>query len=142
MALSSVIKLKTGTSKNLDINRLTVSRKSVFKPWYKTLDELYDRYYCNPAFTINIDESSTRVPTDSKQLVVQSADTKADFTKEPPRMINSPFVTAVEADGYAFPSVILWPSEHLPHKLKSMFSPTLEIWVNGSGWMENECFKR
>ncbi|KAH7822981.1 putative DDE superfamily endonuclease [Monocercomonoides exilis] len=134
--------LKTGKPKNLDINRLAVSCRSVFKPWYKTLDELHEKFHDNPALMINIDESSTRVPTDSKQLVVHTADEKAGFTKEPQRMINSTFVAAVAADGYAFPSVILWPSVNLPEELKSLLSPTLEIWANGSGWMDNECFKR
>ncbi|KAH7816321.1 uncharacterized protein MONOS_8992 [Monocercomonoides exilis] len=69
-------------------------------------------------------------------------DTKAGFTKEPPRMINSSFVAAVAADGYAFPSIILWPSVNLPDELKCLLSPTLEIWAKGSGWMDNECFKR
>ncbi|KAH7822976.1 putative DDE superfamily endonuclease [Monocercomonoides exilis] len=134
--------LKTGTPKNLDINRLAVSCRSVFKPWCKTFDEIHEKFHYNPASIINIDESSTRVPTDSKQLVVHTTDTKAGFTKEPPRMINSTFVAAVAADGYAFPSVILWPSAKLPEELKSLLSPTLEIWANGSGWMDNECFKR
>ncbi|KAH7825682.1 uncharacterized protein MONOS_4843 [Monocercomonoides exilis] len=91
--------LKTGTPKNLDINRLAVSCKT---------------------FIINIDESSIRVPTDSKQLVVHSTNTKAGFSKEPPRMINSPFVAAVAADGYAFPSVILWPSVNFPEEQNSL----------------------
>ncbi|KAH7818686.1 uncharacterized protein MONOS_2126 [Monocercomonoides exilis] len=114
--------LMTGTPKNLDINRLD--------------------FHYNPALIINIDESSTSVPTDSKRLVVHTADTKAGFSKEPPRMINSTFVAAVAADGYAFPSVILWPSAKLPEELKSLLSPALEIWANGSGWMDNECFER
>ncbi|KAH7821199.1 uncharacterized protein MONOS_8186 [Monocercomonoides exilis] len=77
--------LMTGTPKNLDINRLAVSCRSVLKPWYKTLDELHEKYHYNPALIINIDESSTRVPTDSKQLVVLTADTKAGFAKETTR---------------------------------------------------------
>ncbi|KAH7822245.1 uncharacterized protein MONOS_16089 [Monocercomonoides exilis] len=113
--------LKTETPKNLDINRLDVSCRILI---------------------INIDESSTSVPSDTKQLVVHTTDTKAGFSKEPPRMINSTFVAAAAADGYAFPSVILWPSAKLPEELKSLLSPTLEIWANGSGWMGNECFKR
>ncbi|KAH7821189.1 uncharacterized protein MONOS_13792 [Monocercomonoides exilis] len=84
--------LMTGTPKNLDINRLAVSCRTLI---------------------LNIDVSSTRVPTDSKQLVVLTADTKAGFSKEPPRMINSTFVAAVAVDGYAFPSVILKPSVNL-----------------------------
>ncbi|KAH7825021.1 putative DDE superfamily endonuclease [Monocercomonoides exilis] len=134
--------LMTGTPKNLDINRLAVSCRSVLKPWYKTLDELHEKYHYNPALIINIDESSTRVPTDSKQLVVHTTDTKAGFTKEPPRMINSSFVAAVAADGNTFPSVIMWPRAKPPEELKSLLSPTLEIWANGSGWMDNECFER
>ncbi|KAH7819726.1 uncharacterized protein MONOS_16493 [Monocercomonoides exilis] len=130
-------KLNTGTPKNLDINRLAVSCRSVLKHWFKTLDDLHEKFNCNPALIINIDESSTRVPTDSKRLVVHTADTKAGFSKEPPRMINSSFVAAVAADGYAFPSVILLPNVNLPDVLKSLLSPTLEIWANGSGWMDN-----
>ncbi|KAH7832408.1 uncharacterized protein MONOS_9320 [Monocercomonoides exilis] len=99
--------LKTGTPKNLVINRLAVSCRRVLKPWYETFDELHEKYHFNPALIINIDESSTRVPTDSKQLVVHTADTKAGLTKEPPRMINSTFVATVATDGNAFPSVIL-----------------------------------
>ncbi|KAH7815837.1 uncharacterized protein MONOS_10255 [Monocercomonoides exilis] len=134
--------LKTGTPKNLDINRLAVSCRSVLKPWFKTLDELHEKYHYNPALIINIDESLTRVPTVPKQLVVHTTDTKAGFTQEPPRMINSTFVATVVSDGYAFPSVILWPSFNLPDELKSLLSPTLAIWANGSGWMDYECFKR
>ncbi|KAH7817556.1 putative DDE superfamily endonuclease [Monocercomonoides exilis] len=134
--------LKTGTPKNLDINRLAVSCRSVLKPKYKTLDELHEKYHYNPALIKNIDESSTREPTDTKRLVVHTADTKPGFKKEPRRMINSTFVAAVEADGYAFPSVILWPSVKLPEELKSLLSPMLEIWANGRGWMDNECFQR
>ncbi|KAH7824467.1 uncharacterized protein MONOS_8195 [Monocercomonoides exilis] len=70
--------LKTGTPKNLDINRLVVSCRSVLKPWYITLDELHEKFHYNPALMINVDESSTRFPADSKQLVVHTADTKAD----------------------------------------------------------------
>ncbi|KAH7823722.1 uncharacterized protein MONOS_8948 [Monocercomonoides exilis] len=132
--------LKTGTPKNLDINTLAVSCRSVSKPWYKTLDELHEKYHFNPSLKINVDESSTRVPADSKQLVVQTTGTKAGFTKEPPRMINSTFETAAAEDGYAFPSVILRPSVNLPEELKSLLSPTLEIWANESSWMDNVCF--
>ncbi|KAH7824354.1 uncharacterized protein MONOS_15917 [Monocercomonoides exilis] len=110
----------TGTPKNLDINRLAVSCRSVLKPWYKTLDEPHKKYHYNPAFIISIDESSTCVPTDSKQLVAHTTDTKAGFTKEPPRMINSAFVAAVAADGYAFHTIILWPSGNLPDELKRL----------------------
>ncbi|KAH7819497.1 uncharacterized protein MONOS_6688 [Monocercomonoides exilis] len=113
--------LMTGTPKNMDINRLAVSCRTLI---------------------INIDESSTRVPTNSKQLIVHTADTKAGFTKEQPRMIYITYVAAVAADGYAFPFIILWSSVNLPEELKSLLSPTLEIWTNGSGWMDNECFKR
>ncbi|KAH7832660.1 uncharacterized protein MONOS_3983 [Monocercomonoides exilis] len=56
----------------------------------------------------------------SKKLAVHAADTKAGFSKEPPRMINSSFVAVVAADGYAFPSIILWPSVNLPEELKSL----------------------
>ncbi|KAH7820438.1 uncharacterized protein MONOS_11051 [Monocercomonoides exilis] len=74
--------LKTGTPKNLDINRLAIPCRSAFKPWYQTLDELHEKFHNNPALMINVDESSTRVPTDSKQLVVvHSADTKAGFLR-------------------------------------------------------------
>ncbi|KAH7830560.1 uncharacterized protein MONOS_1522 [Monocercomonoides exilis] len=96
--------LMTGALKNLDINRLAVSCRSVLKPKSKTIDELHEKYSFNPAFIISIDESSTCVLTDSKQLVVHTADTKA----------------AVAADGYAFPSVIMWPSAKLPEELKRL----------------------
>ncbi|KAH7826994.1 uncharacterized protein MONOS_15283 [Monocercomonoides exilis] len=110
-----------GTPLNLDVYRFSVSCRSL---------------------VVNVDESSTHVPADSKQLVVHTADTKAGLTKERPRMINFSFVAAVAADGYAFPSVILCPSAKLPEELKSLISPTLEIWANGSSWMDNEYFKR
>ncbi|KAH7820326.1 uncharacterized protein MONOS_2234 [Monocercomonoides exilis] len=134
--------LKTGTPKNLDINRLDVSCRSVLKPWNKTLDELHEKYHYNSALNINIDESSTRVPTDSKQLVVRTTDTKAGFSKKSPRMMYSTFVAAVVADGFSFPSVILWPSANLQNELKSLLSQTLEIWRKGSGLTDNKCFKR
>ncbi|KAH7832230.1 uncharacterized protein MONOS_15744 [Monocercomonoides exilis] len=37
---------------------------------------------------------------------------------------------------------VLKPCAKLPDELKSLLSPTLEIWANGSGWMDNECFER
>ncbi|KAH7820048.1 uncharacterized protein MONOS_7577 [Monocercomonoides exilis] len=132
-------KLNAGTKKILAMKRLTVLYKSVFKPWCKTLDPLHESYHHISALIVNVDESSTRVPTTSYGLVICKTDTKAGFTKEPPRMINSTFVADVAADGYAFPFVILWPSLKLPEELKSLLSPTLEIWANESSWINNVC---
>ncbi|KAH7815316.1 uncharacterized protein MONOS_4500 [Monocercomonoides exilis] len=132
--------LRTGALKNLDINRLAVSCRTVLKHWFKALADLYEKFHCNPALVVNVDKFSTRVPIDSKKIVVHSNDAKEDFSSETPRMINSSFVIVVATDGYAFPFIILWPIVNLPEDLKSLLSPTLEILANKNGWKDNECF--
>ncbi|KAH7832555.1 uncharacterized protein MONOS_8349 [Monocercomonoides exilis] len=80
-----------------------------------------------------MDESSLRVPTNSKLSVVYPKNENPGFRKEPPRMANTTLVTAMAADGFTLPSVILLPRKSLPDGMKPLLSQTLEIWQNGSG---------
>ncbi|KAH7820412.1 uncharacterized protein MONOS_9431 [Monocercomonoides exilis] len=83
-----------------------------------------------------MDESSLRVSTNSRLSVVHPKNENPGFRKEPPKMTNSTFVSAVAADGFALPSVILWPGKSLPDEMKQLLSQTLDIWSNESGWMD------
>ncbi|KAH7817583.1 uncharacterized protein MONOS_11074 [Monocercomonoides exilis] len=58
------------------------------------------------------------------------------------KMANSTLVATVVADGFALPSVILWPSKSLPDEMKPLLSQTLDIWPNGSDWMGGNQFKK
>ncbi|KAH7820844.1 uncharacterized protein MONOS_5658 [Monocercomonoides exilis] len=134
--------LKRSSPKNVDVNRLAVSCQSVLQPWYSLLDGLHEKNeYCKELI-FNMDESSLRVPTNSKLSVVHPKNENPGFRKEPPKMANSTLVAAVAADGFALPSVILWPSKSLPDEMKPLLSQTLDIWPNGSGWMGCNQFKK
>ncbi|KAH7832352.1 uncharacterized protein MONOS_6029 [Monocercomonoides exilis] len=89
-----------------------------------------------------MDESSLRVPTNSKLSVVHQKNKSPGLRKEPTKIANSSLVAAVAADGFALPSVILWPRKSLPDEMKPLLSQTLDIWPNGSGWMGCNQFKK
>ncbi|KAH7815491.1 putative DDE superfamily endonuclease [Monocercomonoides exilis] len=134
--------LKRSSPKNVDFNRLAVSCQSVLQPWYSLLDGLHEKNeYCKELI-FNMDESSLRVPTNSKLSVVHPKNENPGFRKEPPKMANSTLVAAVAADGFVLPSVILWPSKSLPDEMKPLLSQALDIWPNGSGWMGCNQFKK
>ncbi|KAH7818655.1 uncharacterized protein MONOS_2352 [Monocercomonoides exilis] len=74
-----------------------------------------------------MDELSQRVPTNLKLSVVHPENENPVFRKEPPKTTNTTLVAAVAADGFALPSVILWPSKSLPDEIKPLLSQTLDI---------------
>ncbi|KAH7832336.1 uncharacterized protein MONOS_9926 [Monocercomonoides exilis] len=101
--------LKRSSPKNVDVNRLAVSCQSVLQPWYSSLDGLHEKIeYCKELI-FNMDESSLRVPSNSKLSVVHPKNENPVFRK-PQKMANSTLVAAVAADGFALLSAILWPS--------------------------------
>ncbi|KAH7830532.1 uncharacterized protein MONOS_4290 [Monocercomonoides exilis] len=84
-----------------------------------------------------MDESSLRVPSNSKLSVVHPENENPGFRKDQPKITNSPLVAVVAADGFALPSVILWPSKSLPDEMKPLPSQILDIWPNRS---ESTCY--
>ncbi|KAH7823158.1 putative DDE superfamily endonuclease [Monocercomonoides exilis] len=134
--------LKSSLPKQVDINRLAASCQKVLKPWYTELQALHDENKYPEELIFNIDESSLRIPTSTRGIVVHPADEQAGFKKTAERMPNATLVAGIAADGFSLPSVVLWPSANLPKELTTLLTPSLDIWPNTNGWMDKTAFKK
>ncbi|KAH7830306.1 uncharacterized protein MONOS_6380 [Monocercomonoides exilis] len=134
--------LKSSLPKQVDINRLAASCQKVLKPWYTELQASHDENKYPEELIFNIDESSLRIPTSSRGVVVHPADEQAGFKKTAERMPNATLVAGIAADGFSLPSVVLWPSANLPKELTTLLTPSLDIWPNTNGWMDKTSFKK
>ncbi|KAH7824637.1 uncharacterized protein MONOS_3336 [Monocercomonoides exilis] len=83
-----------------------------------------------------------RVSATLKLSVVHPKNENTVFPKEPPKIANTTLVAAVAADGFALPSVILWPSKSFHDEMKPLLSQTLDICPYGSGWMGCNQYKK
>ncbi|KAH7829981.1 uncharacterized protein MONOS_449 [Monocercomonoides exilis] len=119
--------LKSSLPKQVDINRLAASCQKILKPWQAQLQALHDANKYPAKLIFNVDESSLRIPTSSRGVVVHPADEQAGFKKTAKRMPNATLVAGIAADGLSLPSIVLQPSATLPKELTTLLTPSLDI---------------
>ncbi|KAH7818329.1 uncharacterized protein MONOS_5896 [Monocercomonoides exilis] len=134
--------LKSSLPKQVDVNRLAESCQKVLKQWYSELQVFHKENKYPEELIFNIDESSLRIPTSTRGVVVHPADEQAGFKKTAEQMPNATLVAGIAADGFSLPSVVLWPSANLPKELTTLLTPSLDIWPNTNGWMDKTSFKK
>ncbi|KAH7832679.1 uncharacterized protein MONOS_4002 [Monocercomonoides exilis] len=99
--------LKSSPPKQVDINRFAASCQKVLKPWYSELQVSPDANKYPKELIFYVDESSLRIPTPTRGVVVHPADEQAGFKKTAERMPNATLVAGIAADGFSLPSVVL-----------------------------------
>ncbi|KAH7822866.1 uncharacterized protein MONOS_1403 [Monocercomonoides exilis] len=134
--------LKSSLTKQVDINRLAASCQKILKPWYTELQSLHDENKFPEELIFNVDESSLRIPTSTRGVVVHPSDEQAGFKKTAERMPNATLVAGIAADGFSLPSVVLWPSVTLPKELTTLLTPSPDIWPYTNGWIDLIAFKK
>ncbi|KAH7823620.1 uncharacterized protein MONOS_9499 [Monocercomonoides exilis] len=132
------IESRSGTSltlrkvRDLKVSKLKFTKLQIFHDENKYPEELI----------FNVNESSLRIPTSSRGVVVHPAYEQAGFKKTAERIPNATLVTGITADGFSLPSIVLWPSATLPKKLTTLLTPSLDIWPYTNGWMDRTSFKK
>ncbi|KAH7822511.1 uncharacterized protein MONOS_8906 [Monocercomonoides exilis] len=134
--------LKPSLPKQVDINRLAASCQKVLKPWLAQLQALHDENKYPEELIFNVDESSLRIPTSSRGVVVHLVDEQAGFKKTAERIPNATLVAGIAADGFSLPSIVLWPSATQQKELTSLLTPVLDNWPNTNGRMDKTAFKK
>ncbi|KAH7824785.1 uncharacterized protein MONOS_7203 [Monocercomonoides exilis] len=115
--------LKLSLPNQVDINRLAASCQK---------EELI----------LNIDESSLRIPTSTRGVIVHPTNEQAGFKKTAERMPNASLVAGIAADGFSLPSIVLLQNASLPKELTTLLTQSIDIWPNTNGWMDKTASKK
>eukprot|EP00770_Monocercomonoides_exilis_P007240 MONOS_7203.1-p1 / transcript=MONOS_7203.1 / gene=MONOS_7203 / organism=Monocercomonoides_exilis_PA203 / gene_product=unspecified product / transcript_product=unspecified product / location=Mono_scaffold00241:395-2724(-) / protein_length=468 / sequence_SO=supercontig / SO=protein_coding / is_pseudo=false len=91
---------------------------------------------------LNIDESSLRIPTSTRGVIVHPTNEQAGFKKTAERMPNASLVAGIAADGFSLPSIVLLQNASLPKELTTLLTQSIDIWPNTNGWMDKTASKK
>ncbi|KAH7827123.1 putative DDE superfamily endoclease [Monocercomonoides exilis] len=127
--------LKSSLPKQVDINRLAASCQKVLKPWLAKLQVLHNENKYPEELIFNIDESSLRIPTSTRGVVVHPADEQVGFKKTAERIPNTTIVAREAADGFSLLSIVLCPSVTLQKELTTLLTSSSNIYPNTNGRM-------